>query len=34
MLRFLPGRGFVFIQQPECSMKVNISLEDLAGVPV
>lgn len=31
MLLFLPGRGFVFIQQPECRMKVNISLEDLFG---
>lgn len=31
MLLFLPGRGFVFIQQQECSMEVNISLEDLFG---
>lgn len=31
MLLFLPGRGFVFIQLQECSMEVNISLEDLFG---
>ncbi|WP_244637249.1 hypothetical protein IFU37_023345 (plasmid) [Pantoea agglomerans] len=31
MLLFLPGRGFVFIQQQDCSMEVNISLEDLFG---
>lgn len=31
MLLFLPGRGFIFIQQQECSMKVNISQEDLFG---